>query len=261
MQPNTDTITNYFVHRSAARRYAAARPYFHPLVARRICAVTGVSSFSRALDVACGTGLSSTALAEIAELVEAVDVSPEMVAEARPRNGLHFTIAAAEALPFSAGDFDLATVGLAFHWFEQADFLRQAQRVLAAGAWLVIYTSGFYGEMAENPAFQEWAHQTYPEKFPTPPRRAYSVNPAMVEPLGFNLQETERFEHAEKLTADQLAAFLVTQTNVIAAVEGGAIPLSEATHWIREGIEPYFKGAVQTLKFGGSIAFLRKSAG
>jgi hypothetical protein len=34
-------ITNFFVHRTAAQRYAAARPYFHPRVIEIIAAYIG----------------------------------------------------------------------------------------------------------------------------------------------------------------------------------------------------------------------------
>ncbi len=58
----TDGVTNLFVHRSAAQRYAAARPYFHPQVVAGVVAFTGTPRFAPALDIACGTGQSSRAL-------------------------------------------------------------------------------------------------------------------------------------------------------------------------------------------------------
>jgi hypothetical protein len=51
-------VRNHFAHRDAAQRYAAARPYFHPLVVARIAASTGSTRFAHALDVGCGTGQS-----------------------------------------------------------------------------------------------------------------------------------------------------------------------------------------------------------
>jgi ribosomal protein S18 acetylase RimI-like enzyme len=58
-----DEVTNHFVHRSAAQRYAAARPYFHPMIIEKIAAFIGTSRVIAALDVACGTGQSARALA------------------------------------------------------------------------------------------------------------------------------------------------------------------------------------------------------
>src|SRR5690348_11559610 len=220
-----DGVANFFVHRTAAQRYAAARPYFHPIVMRRIVEVAQRARFDRALDVACGTGLSSRPLLKIADEIDATDISAEMLAEAQENARIRFHLAPAERLPFDANSFDLLTVGLAFHWFDQAAFLGEAHRVLKPSAWLVVYTSGFEGEMSENAAFRAWAHETYQKQFATPPRRSVGVSADLVAPFGFQLRSHERFGHDETMTADQLTAYLLTQTNVIAAVESGSVPI------------------------------------
>jgi len=254
----SDGVANLFVHRSAAQRYASARPYFHPLVMKRIVEVTGRSRFARALDVACGTGQSSQALLEIADEVNATDISPEMLAEAKEHERIRTHLAPAERLPFEAGSIDLLTVGLAFHWFDQAAFLREAHRVLKPSAWVVVYTSGFNGEMAENAAFRAWAHEDYQKHFPTPPRRSVGVSAELIAPFGFELRATERFAHDETMTADQLTAYLLTQTNVIAAVESGSVPIEDAAKWIRQGVGPFFDDQPRTMKFSGSISFIQQ---
>lgn len=255
-----DGVANLFVHRSAAQRYAGARPYFHPLVMKRITQVTERSRFGRALDVACGTGQSSRALLEIASEVDATDISPEMLAEVEEHERIRTHLAPAERLPFADASFDLLTVGLAFHWFDQAAFLREAHRVLKPSAWLVVYTSGFNGEMAENEAFRAWAHEDYQKHFPTPPRRSVGVSAELVAPFGFELRATERFAHDETMTADQLTAYLLTQTNVIAAVESGSVPIEDAAKWIREGVATYFNDQPRTMKFSGSISFIQRNS-
>lgn len=254
-----DQVTNLFVHPAVAQRYASARPYFHPIIIRRIISVTGVSRFSHALDIACGTGQSSQALVEIADDVFALDMSSAMVTEAVPHANIRYQVARAEALAFPENVFDIATVGLAFHWFNQAEFLSEAQRVLKANAWLVVYTSGFYGEMVEDATFRAWAQEIYPGQFPTPPRRATNMNLEMVEQFGFTLRGIEEFTHDETMEAEQLIDYLLTQTNTIAAVEGSStFSISAARNWIRDGINPFFKGKRRTMKFGGSISFLRR---
>lgn len=259
MQQDTDNVTNLFVHSSAAKRYASARPFFHPLIAAKIAAFTGIARFARALDVACGTGQSSRALTEIADHVDAVDVSPEMIAEAEPHERVSYHTGRAEAVPFPDRTFDLVTVGLAFHWFDQADFLREAHRVLQTDAWLVIYNSGFTGDMSEDPAFRDWSHDDYPARFPTPPRRSYTVTLEDAEPLGFVVRGSESFAHDERMQAEQLASYLLTQTNVIAAVEGGDVSLAEAASWIHDGVAPFFDGQARTMRFRGSVSFLQRA--
>jgi SAM-dependent methyltransferase len=252
-------MTNLFVHRSAAQRYAASRPYFHPIVVDKIAMFTGCRQMQRALDVACGTGQSARALTDIAESVDAVDISPEMLAEAEAHDRVRFQIASAEKLPFADASFDIITVGLAYHWFDQNAFLCEAVRVLRSDGWLGIYTSGFHGEMEENPSFRHWAWEVYPSRFPTPPRRSASISDETVRPQGFCVAGTEDFIHDEEMTCDQLTGYLLTQTNVIAAVENGVMPVTEAAEWIFKGVQPFFSGQIRKMKFGGSIWYLRRA--
>jgi len=242
MQKNIHSVSSLFVHNSAAQRYASARPYFHPLVMQKIIANIGISRFSTALDVTCETGQSSQALADIVDQVNAIDVSPVMIAEAKPHERIRDHVASVEVIPFSDSSFELITVGLAFHWFDQAQFLCETHRVLKAEAWLVIYTSGFLGEMVEDQTFDEWAHKTYPEKFPTPPRHNPGVAVDSVKPFGFILLSKEKLVHHETMTSEQLTSYLLTQTNIIAAVENGTVPLEAAASWILNSVKPFFSG-------------------
>jgi len=80
-----------------------------------------------------------------------------------------------------------------------------------------------------------------------------------IEQFGFTLHSTEEFTHDETMDAEQLVEYLLTQTNTIAAVEGNnSLSLAAAKSWIRVGIDPFFSGKRRTMKFGGSISFLRR---
>ena len=105
------TRPNPFV--SAADRYAEGRPYHHARTLRR--ALAGWTP-GLALDVACGTGLSTRGLAELGIATLGVDVDAAMVARARADTGLPYAVASAEALPIATGAVDLVTVGSAVHW-------------------------------------------------------------------------------------------------------------------------------------------------
>src|SRR5262249_38003615 len=76
---------------------------------------------------------------------------------------------------------------------------------------------------------------------------------------GFALAGTEVFEHPERMSAEQLTAYLLTQTNVIAAVESGSTPLADAEAWIRAGVTPFCAGQTRTLKFAGALWYLRRA--
>ena len=98
-----------------------------------------------ALDVATGTGFTAAALAQTAGCVVAVDITPEMLVEARKlletnENGnLHYALANAADLPFRDAQFDIATSRRAPHHFgDIGEFLREVARVLKGGGRLGI---------------------------------------------------------------------------------------------------------------------------
>jgi ubiquinone/menaquinone biosynthesis C-methylase UbiE len=98
----------------------------------RVVARAGLRG-ARVLDVGCGTGRLSLALAEEqAARVWGVDVSPEMLAVARakaPR--LRFKEARAEALPFKDAWFEAVVFWLVVHLVDRTAAFAEARRVLA----------------------------------------------------------------------------------------------------------------------------------
>lgn len=118
---------NYFDSAGVAGRYARVRPRYHAEFARRLSSFAGVDRFAKILDVGCGTGHSSIALAEIAEQVIAIDPSPSMLGEALPKSNVGYKVGSAEHLQFAAGEFDLIAAGSSLHWFDQERFTPNAK--------------------------------------------------------------------------------------------------------------------------------------
>jgi hypothetical protein len=85
------------------------------------------------------------------------------------------------------------------------------------------------------------------------------VSDELVSPYGFTPVGDEKFANEEMMTARKLTAYLLTQTNVISAVESGTTPIEEAASWIEAGVTPFFGGRRCTMKFSGAIWYLRKS--
>jgi ubiquinone/menaquinone biosynthesis C-methylase UbiE len=97
----------------------------------------------RVLDVGCGTGRLSLALAERAGAkVWGIDASPEMLAEARAKAppGAAFKQARAESLPFKDGWFERVVLWLVIHLVDRDAALGEARRVLGQHGRAVVVT-------------------------------------------------------------------------------------------------------------------------
>ncbi|HEV2705904.1 MAG TPA: methyltransferase domain-containing protein [Pyrinomonadaceae bacterium] len=237
---------NFFSPKSAAERYAAGRIYFHPLVVGRIRELLSLREpVARALDVGCGTGLSSVALKEIAREVVGLDASQEMLAHAPRDAGLVYLCAVAERLPFAARRFDLLTMSQVFHWVEVRAFFAEAARVLRARGWLVVYDNYMTGRMRGNDEFEAWFREAYLRRYPSPPRGALSFDEEETRGAGFELFAHERQASAVEFSVAGLVDFLSTQSNVIAAVEGRGEEIDAAKEWLTKGIRPHFGEAAR----------------
>ncbi len=254
---------NFFAPRTAAERYAKGRPFFHPALLARIAELLSADvPFARALDVACGTGHSTLALKGLAGAVIGVDVSAEMLRHAPRESGLSYCLAEAERLPFGRGAFDLLTVCQAFHWLDRKRFLAEARRVLRAGGWLVVYDNYFTARTDANESFQDWHRESYLPRFPVPARGALTFTDGDAAAEGFELRVEERFENALDFSPEGLVDFLLTHSNVIAAVEGGTEELGEVRRWLTEGVTPFFGGQSRArFFFDAPVWCLRRRAG
>jgi SAM-dependent methyltransferase len=255
---------NWFGYDSAAERYAKGRPYFHPAVVRRVREVLGLTDLlDAALDVGCGTGLSSLALKDAARRVVGVDPSATMILHGARDPALGFAVAAGERLPFGAGRFDLVALSQAFHWLDRAAFFGEARRVLRPEGWLVVYDNFFApGQPPERGDFSAWFGGAYVERYPSPPRGALSFgNAEELAAGGFRLQRAERHQGAVELTREGLVDYLVSQTNVIAAVEGGREPIERTRDWLRENTARFFGEAEKgEFRFAGPLWILRRTS-
>jgi ubiquinone/menaquinone biosynthesis C-methylase UbiE len=122
----------------------------------------------RVLDVGCGTGRWSEALAERGSRVWGVDESPEMVELARKR-GVNAKLASAEALPFKEAWFERALLVLVVHVLDRPRAFAELHRVLADDGRIAIATfaRAQFDSYYLSPYFPSLA-QIDRERFPTP---------------------------------------------------------------------------------------------
>jgi|SRR6185503_349639 len=234
---------NYFGSQAAAVRYDRGRPHFHANTIGHIKAYLHLDhKLEFALDIACGTGLSTKALLALAEKVFGTDLSEEMLKAARAEDGITYCVAAAERQPFPNNQFDLVTVSSGVHWFNIDEFLAEASRLLKKDAFLVIYENAFPGEMENQADFARWHKEVYLQRFPSPPRNnTYEWIPENLEPKKLILTWTESFQNTIKFSRDELTAYLITQSNVIAAVESAKFTYSEIEGWLKTELTVFFE--------------------
>jgi SAM-dependent methyltransferase len=246
---------NPFLEDIDAEAYDAARPFFHPVVFERLAHVFG-GRFATTLDVACGTGQSTEALAGVSMLAVGLDASPGMLQRARGRDVRPYVRGRAERLPFRDNAFDMVTVGLGLHWFDRPAFLSEANRVLRSGAWLLVYDSGFCARMKENAAFGEWIGR-YRQRFPAPLRDDGPTAAAVLERFGFSAVASDRFVHSEVYDLERLVRYLETQSNVRVAVQREP---EEASAWLRNTLEPLFLAEQATFEYEGWSLLFQKAS-
>jgi SAM-dependent methyltransferase len=259
MPSDSEVKVNYFAVTTVGERYARSRPVYQPNAVRQIRGRLGLAQpVRRALDVGCGTGNSSRALAAIAREVVGTDASRGMLASAERAPGLSYVESFAERLPFVDESFDLVTVASAFHWFDRARFLPEVCRVLVPGGWLAVYTTGFTGGMRENPAYAEW-NQTYRALHPSPPRHRRPFEDDDAQLTGLAIVAREKLNYTIVFTIEEFADYLTTQSNVIAAVERGIQSLAEIRAWLIAELRPLFRGSTGTFLYEGTITYARKA--
>lgn len=125
---------------SGADDYAAARPVYPPELSAALAEVAPGRGL--AVDVGCGSGQLTLALAEQFEAVVGVDVSPAQLAEAPAHPRIRWLESGAEALPAADGAADLVVVAQAAHWFDLPLFYAEASRALRPGGVIALVTYG-----------------------------------------------------------------------------------------------------------------------
>jgi len=255
---------NFFDPKTAAERYSKGRPDFHHNTIRHIKEYLQLDKkLDAALDIACGTGLSSKALLEIATTVYGTDISQEMLKLASLPGIIHYAVAPAEQQPFPDNNFDLVTVSSGVHWFAIDNFLAEANRVLKSRSWLVLYENHFIAEMPGNDQFTQWFRDVYLKKFPSPPRNnAYDWSNENLNPQHFNFINEEKFKNPIVFTKKQLALYFTTQSNIIAAVEQNQTTYEQVENWLEQELTSFFDkdDTTQTIHYGNWVKYIQRAS-
>jgi len=197
----------------------------------------------RVLDVGCGTGRLSAALADRGSKAWGVDPEPGMleVARARVPRGVGLKQGRAEALPFREAWFDAAVCWLTVHLMDRPAAFAELHRVLVPGGRLVIATF--------DPAHFDdfWLNRLFPSleavdraRFPRPEQLEAELGAAGFEPRLERLSQRgslTRDDALEKIRGRHISTFqLLDDDEYAAGVERAERELPErvdyAVEWL-----------------------------
>jgi SAM-dependent methyltransferase len=249
-----------FQHDRVAAGYASARPYLHPEAFALVRDVIRPAVRSRrALDVGCGTGLSSVALLDLAQEVVGTDAARDMLRHARRADGVRYVASGAEALPFRPGSFDLVVACGSIDWVDRSRFLPRAAELLASGGWLVSLDFGDTGRSPDVADLAVWYDGVFQKQYPRPTASDPMITADEAARHGFDAPVHRDFASVVSFTARHYAAFLMTESNVIAAVEYGDETEDRVRDWLESELLPLFGDESRPVAFGGYIQALRRS--
>ena len=175
--------------------------------------------FASSLDVACGAGLSTEALAKISEKTVGCDISRAMLEVAQAK-GLEIIEASASHLPFGDNSFDCVNISLGFHWVDQEAFLAEAHRVLKSGGYLTIDHHQLSENFSDDVSRQKM-HEAFFENH-LAPATASTPNPSLktLRKFQFNAIKEWRFEHSVRMSLDTFINMLKTWSHFQILPEG-----------------------------------------
>jgi ubiquinone/menaquinone biosynthesis C-methylase UbiE len=232
--------------RQVAALYARARPFIHDHIVDLI--LTRQSRVASALDVACGTGLSTAPLLSVANRVVGVDASEDMLAAASRVAGVAFVRATADRLPFDDQVFDLTTVCSALHWLKRGALVELC-RILRDDGSLVVYDVWFPAEMVGEPRFADWMSDVCVPRYP--PVAKNRDNLTALPNAGFRRSWSADRRYEVAMTLGSLVELLMTHSERIAAVKDGRETEAEQREFLAGGLQYLFVGRPErTLVFG-----------
>ena len=239
-----------------AAAYARDRPPIHEqiLLAARLGRPAG-----RALDVGCGAGLSTAALAPLARQAIGLEPISTMLTHRRtvaPRAG--FVIGQAERLPFAAGSFDLVAAAGSLNYADLPSALAEIARVLAGDGTFLLYDFSTGGRSVSGDELADW-FESFEQRFPWPPGwEPLDVRELALATYGLRLLDYTDLEIRLPMGLDAYLRYMLSEANVDNAIARGACSDEQARDWCLETLKPVFADGEVTVVIPGYIATLAR---
>jgi len=239
-----------------AAGYAFARPPVHPRIIALVAAheTFGSRHVARALDVGCGAGRSTAALAALADMVVGIEPAAGMLVHRHTvAPGAAFVVGRAEDLPFADASFHLLTAAGVLNYTDRTRSLAEIARVRAPGGVLVIYDFSCGRRCREAP-LDAW-FDAFESRYPFPPGYAMDVQALDYAHAGLRLAAFEPFDIDLPLTLEEYLAYALSEANVERAIRSG-VPETDIRTWCRKSLASVFGSSTLSVLFGGYIAYV-----
>jgi len=120
-----------------ATHYAAYRPALHKNILESVFAISRNRNLG--LDVGCGTGCSSRALANFCNHVIGIDPSMAMLRKAEEQKTINYMNASGEKIPIANGSIDVVTIAGSLNYIDRKLLTRELKRICRRSAEIAIY--------------------------------------------------------------------------------------------------------------------------
>lgn len=255
-------MSNPFGTDEMATGYATSRPPVHPRVIEQVYQeLERTEPFRRALDVGCGAGVSTRALSGFARKCIGLEPAEAMVKWAAAlAPSADFAVGTAEALPLGDGTVDLITAAGSLNYANLDRFFPEAARVLLPQGVLVVYDFSPGRTFRDATGLDEWFAGFY-ERFPPPVQEAQELSPEILanRNCGFRVGSHRRFEIGIPMTLEAYVNYVMTETNIAAAVRSGLL-YAKIRSWCARTLEPVWQGSEREVLFRGYFACMTPTA-
>jgi SAM-dependent methyltransferase len=227
---------NPFATIEMALGYARARPPVHALVmelVRRECDLAW--PVERALDVGCGSGLSTRALDGLALKrmgLEPVLAMARLATAVAP--GARFACGAAETLPFRAESVDLLVAAGALNYVRLEPFFNEARRVLRGNGHLLVYDFGPGCKLRDGNWLEQW-FAAFVKRYPFVVGEARELSVDALREFASGMRMVSGRPFVVELAMERTAylEYMLTEANVAAAERRG-VERKQVWDWCEE---------------------------
>jgi SAM-dependent methyltransferase len=232
-----------------AAGYAFCRPPVHQAIIARVAGFLPLpTTGARALDVGCGAGRSTAALAPVAAFRVGLEPVPRMLAHSGAvAPGARFVSGRAEHLPFAPASFDIVAAAGSLNYVDLDRFLPEAARVLARHGALLVYDFSAARTMRGDGRLDEW-FDGFARQHPFPPGYAMDIRATDFPAFGFRLDRYVPLQVAMPMTLPSYLDYAMSETNVELAIAGGADETA-IRDWCADGLRPIFADGAREILF------------